>query len=39
MEKTLITGIAGQDGFYITKFLLNKGYEVHGTEGSIFGLI
>ncbi|KAB2061703.1 hypothetical protein ERO13_A10G097800v2 [Gossypium hirsutum] len=26
---TLITGITGQDGSYLTKFLLNKGYEVH----------
>ena len=27
----LITGITGQDGFYLTKFLLEKNYEVHGT--------
>ena len=26
----LITGITGQDGFYLTEFLLEKGYEVHG---------
>lgn len=26
----LITGIVGQDGSYLTDFLLNKGYEVHG---------
>jgi len=26
----LITGIAGQDGSYLTEFLLDKGYEVHG---------
>ncbi|PPD68133.1 hypothetical protein GOBAR_DD34991 [Gossypium barbadense] len=26
---TLITGITGQDGSYLTKFLFNKGYEVH----------
>lgn len=26
----LITGITGQDGSYLTEFLLNKGYEVHG---------
>ena len=25
-----ITGISGQDGAYLTKLLLNKGYEVHG---------
>ncbi|NRY60530.1 GDP-mannose 4,6-dehydratase [Clostridium beijerinckii] len=30
MRKALITGIAGQDGSYLTEFLLNKGYEVHG---------
>jgi GDPmannose 4,6-dehydratase len=26
----LITGITGQDGSYLTDFLLDKGYEVHG---------
>lgn len=26
----LITGINGQDGSYLTEFLLEKGYEVHG---------
>ena len=26
----MITGITGQDGSYLTEFLLNKGYEVHG---------
>ena len=31
MKKALITGITGQDGFYLTKFLLEKDYEVHGT--------
>jgi len=30
MKKTLITGITGQDGSYLTEFLLHKGYEVHG---------
>ncbi len=29
-KKALITGIAGQDGSYLTEFLLSKGYEVHG---------
>ncbi|MBU0501853.1 MAG: GDP-mannose 4,6-dehydratase [bacterium] len=28
--KALITGITGQDGSYLTEFLLEKGYEVHG---------
>lgn len=26
----LITGVTGQDGSYLSEFLLNKGYEVHG---------
>jgi len=30
IKKALITGIAGQDGSYLTEFLLSKGYEVHG---------
>ncbi len=29
-KKALITGITGQDGSYLTEFLLAKGYEVHG---------
>ena len=29
-KKALITGIAGQDGSYLSEFLLHKGYEVHG---------
>lgn len=32
MKKALITGITGQDGSYLLKFLLNKGYEVHGIK-------
>ena len=33
MEKKVarITGITGQDGSYLAEFLLEKGYEVHGT--------
>ena len=31
MKKALITGINGQDGSYLSEFLLEKGYEVHGT--------
>jgi len=31
MKKALITGINGQDGSYLAEFLLNKGYEIHGT--------
>ncbi len=30
MKKALITGITGQDGAYLAKFLLDKGYEVYG---------
>jgi GDPmannose 4,6-dehydratase len=30
MKKALVTGITGQDGSYLTEFLLEKGYEVYG---------
>ena len=30
IKTALITGITGQDGAYLTKFLLSKGYIVHG---------
>jgi len=30
VKRALITGITGQDGSYLTEFLLSKGYEVHG---------
>lgn len=29
-KKALITGVTGQDGSYLSEFLLDKGYEVHG---------
>jgi GDPmannose 4,6-dehydratase len=33
MKKTaLITGVTGQDGAYLSEFLLKKGYEVHGIK-------
>ena len=32
MPKALITGVTGQDGSYLAKFLLEKGYEVHGIK-------
>jgi len=32
MKKALITGITGQDGAYLSEFLLKKGYEVHGIK-------
>ncbi len=41
MKKALIIGVSGQDGAYLAKLLLEKGYEVHGTsrdhEVSFFG--
>ena len=32
MKIALITGITGQDGAYLSEFLLKKGYEVHGVK-------
>ena len=33
MSKTaLVTGVTGQDGAYLSEFLLKKGYEVHGLK-------
>src|SRR5687768_11554843 len=32
MKKAFITGITGQDGAYLSEFLLEKGYEVHGLK-------
>jgi GDPmannose 4,6-dehydratase len=33
MQKTaLITGVTGQDGAYLSEFLLKKGYKVHGLK-------
>jgi len=29
-KRALITGVTGQDGAYLSKLLINKGYEVHG---------
>ncbi len=31
MKKALITGVTGQDGSFLAEFLLDKGYDVHGT--------
>lgn len=31
MKKALITGVTGQDGSYLSEFLIAKGYDVHGT--------
>lgn len=30
IRRAFVTGITGQDGSYLTEFLLDKGYEVHG---------
>lgn len=30
MKKALITGVTGQDGSFLSEFLLDKGYDVHG---------
>ncbi len=32
MKRALITGVTGQDGAYLSEFLLAKGYEVHGIK-------
>ena len=32
MKKALITGVTGQDGAYLARLLLSKGYEVHGIK-------
>lgn len=32
MKKAIITGITGQDGAYLSKLLLEKGYKVYGTQ-------
>ena len=31
MKKAFVTGVTGQDGYYLSKLLLDKGYQVHGT--------
>jgi len=32
VKKALICGVSGQDGAYLSQFLLDKGYEVYGTS-------
>ena len=34
MKKALITGVRGQDGSYLSRLLLDKGYEVYGADRS-----
>jgi GDPmannose 4,6-dehydratase len=38
MKRALITGITGQDGAYLSQFLLDKGYEVYGAFRRTAGL-
>jgi GDPmannose 4,6-dehydratase len=35
MKKALLTEATSEDGAYLTEFLLNKGYEVHGIKWSL----
>ena len=32
MKTALITGVTGQDGAYLARLLLSKGYTVHGIK-------
>lgn len=34
MKKAIITGINGQDGYYLSQLLISKGYQVYGIERS-----
>ena len=34
-KKALITGISGQDGAYLTKLLIDKGYTIYGTTRDV----
>ena len=38
MKQALITGSAGQDGAYLSKFILGKGYEIYGAFRRTSGL-
>ena len=31
MKQAIVTGVTGQDGAYLAKLLLDKGYAVYGT--------
>jgi GDPmannose 4,6-dehydratase len=35
MRVALVTGVSGQDGGYLTKLLLEKGYTVSGTSRDV----
>lgn len=36
-KKALIIGVSGQDGAYLSRLLLDRGYEVHGTSRDVSG--
>jgi GDPmannose 4,6-dehydratase len=36
MKSALVTGITGQDGFYLTQHLLDRGYRVYGTTSNLY---
>jgi GDPmannose 4,6-dehydratase len=43
-RRALVTGAAGQDGWYLTRLLRDRGYEVHAharraTGGEVGGLV
>ena len=38
MKRAFITGVAGQDGSYLTELLLEKNYEVHGIVHRVNGI-
>lgn len=35
MKRALILGVSGQDGAYLSRLLVDKGYEVHGTSRDV----
>lgn len=37
MKRALITGVTGQDGYYLSKFLLENGYKVYGMRRRVSG--
>lgn len=37
MKTALVTGVTGQDGFYLSKFLLENGYKVYGMRRRVSG--
>ena len=37
-KRALITGVTGQDGAYLSEFLLSKNYEVHGIKEGLVQL-